>query len=333
MFSSKRERSGAELLPNSGEALAERVDMLASTVSSAAAAVARTDGEVAGLRRELGNGLARLEELAAEMRSRARASDVRELEKKVGALDFTSARSSDPKRLDELASKIAVLAERVDTLGATVATTASSVAGRDGEVASLRRLLDRSAPPPAVDEALRRRVEDVAAASASESLRLESLDERLSELVERVDSSERDRMTLAASVAEATAARWLELERALAGLAERLDAAEERGAAVSAELARATSLWPAALRSLEVRVDELAGASRREPGSPAQPAADTHVLAALRTLEQRMRSADEAAHEERELLLDRLDRLAGRIDEGSQTARREAEIVPFRADS
>ena len=346
MFSSKRERSGAELLPSSGEAFAERLDMLASTVSSTAAGLARTDGELAGLRRELGSGLARMEELVAEMRSRARASDVRELEKKVGAMAFEGARAPDSKRIDDLSSKVAVLLERVDTLGTTVATTAASVAGRDGEVAALRRKFGESSPP-AVDEALLRRVEDVAAASASASMRLEShgdeigalagrvevLDERLSELAERIDAAERERVTLAASVADAAAGRWRELERALVELAARLDAAEERATAVSAELSRASSLWPTALRSLESRVDELAGAPRTADADAHQPAGDTHVLVALRTLEQRMQRAVASAHEERELLLERLDRLAGRLEDRLEPVSGGADVVPFRADS
>ncbi len=344
MFASKREKSGAELLPSSGEALAERVDVLASTVSSTAAALARTDGEIAGLRRELGNGLARIEELVAEMRSRARASDVRELEKKVGALAFEHGRTSESKRLDDLGSKVSVLAERVDTLGATVAAAAASVAGREGEVAALRRMLDEGSRPAAVDEALLRRVEDVAAASASASLyleshgdeidalgdRIDSLETRLSGLAEKIEAAERDRVTLAASVADAAAARWRELERMLVELADRLDAAEERAAAVSAELGRATSLWPAALRALESRVDELAGA--REPSDGAgHGSAD--VLHALRALEERMRRADAAAHEERGLLLERLDRLAGPPAGSPEPVASGAEVVPFRADA
>jgi chromosome segregation ATPase len=346
MFSSKRERSGAELLPSSDEALAERVDMLASTVSSAAAALARTDGEIAGLRKELGNGLARLEELTAELRSRARASDLRELEKKLGSIDVAGARGSDPKRIEDLASKIAGLAERVDTLGTTVASAAASGAGRDGEVASLRRMLDQRAPAQAVDERLVRRVENAVATSASVSLRIESqaaetnalagrieaLEERLPVLEERVDTGESDRVALVGSVVETTAARWLELDRGLRDLAERLDAAEKQASAVAAELSRATSLWPTALRSLESRVDELAGAPRRNPDAPVQPAADTHLLAAIQTLEQRMRSADVAAHEERELLLDRLDYLAGRLGERLEPLHHQADIVPFRSD-
>ena len=346
MFSSKRERSGAELLPSSDEALAERVNMLASTVSSAAAALARTDGEIAGLRKELGNGLARVEELTAELRSRARASDVRELEKKLGSIDVANARGSDPRRIDDLASKIAVLAERVDTLGTTVATTAASGVGRDGEVATLRRMLDQRAPASGVDEALVRRVEDAAAASASASLRVESqagdiaglstriqaLEEQMSQVAERVEAVESERAALVGSVVETTAARWLELDRALRDLAERLDLAEKQASAAATELSRATALWPTALRALQGRVDELARRSGADPGAPVQPAADTHVLAAIQMLEQRMRSADASAHEERERLLDRLDRLAGRLDEGLEPVHHEAEIVPFRTD-
>jgi chromosome segregation ATPase len=346
MFSSKREKSGAELLPSSGEALAERVDMLASTVSSTAAALARTDGEIAGLRRELGSGLARIEELVAEMRSRARTSDVRELEKKVGALAFEQGRTSDTKRLDDVSSKLAVLAERVDTLGATVAATAAGAVGREGEVAALRRMLDEGSRPAAPDDELVRRVEDVVAASASASLRLEShgdeigalgdriesLEARLSGLAEKIEAAERDRVALAASIADAAAARWRELERMLVELAGRLDASDERAAAISTELSRATSLWPAALRALEGRVDELAGGPAPGGGDRPRPAADAHVLGALQALEQQLARVDAAAREERELLLDRLDRLAGRLEQ-PEPAHREAEVVPFRVDA
>ena len=237
MFSSKRERSGADLLPSSEEAFAERLDMLASTVSSTAAAVAKTDGEIANVRRELGNGLARIEELTAEIRSRGRASDVRELEKKVAALAFERSRSSDPKRLDDLRSHVGVLAERVNTLASTVASAAASVAGRDGEIAALRRQVGEGPRAPSVDDALRRRVEDAAAAAASASLRVESygdhiaelagrmegIEARLAELARRVELEERERVSLAASIADAAAAREREIELVLASLARRAE--------------------------------------------------------------------------------------------------------------
>ena len=278
MFSSKRERSGAELLPNSGEAFAERLDMLASTVSSTAAALAKTDGEIATLRRDLGSGLARLEELVAEMRSRARAGDVRELEKKVASLAFERAKTSESKRLEDVASRLAFLAERVDTLASTVATTASSVAGRDGEVAALRRELgDGGRGAPTVDEALRRRLEDVAAASASASLRLEAHGERIAALAGRVDSRDDELGSALDELRRAVEAVFgrvrvldaryddlarVDVEERLADLVERIGAIEQEHVTATsvAEAAsvrwREVERWLAALSDRLVAVEE-----------------------------------------------------------------------------
>jgi chromosome segregation ATPase len=377
MFSSKSERSGADLLPNSDEAFAERLDMLASTVSATAAAIAKTDGELVNLRRSLENGLTHVEAVVADLRAQPSGSDVRILEKRVAELSAERAKTADAKRLDDLSSKVALLAQRVDTLGSTVASAAASVAGRDGEVAALRRQFGEAPHGQAVDEALLRRVEDAASASASASMRLEShggqidevrrrideageqlsgmaqrleglderlsdvaqrsdsADERLSEVTLRVEADENERMALATSVADAAAVRWRELDRALASLAERLDEVEERGSAVSAELARATSLWPAALRSLETRVEELASAAPPSETDSLQPVGDdAHVLVALRTLQQRLQHADEAAREEREIVLERLERLSGQLHERLEPTPMPvgANIVPFRTD-
>jgi chromosome segregation ATPase len=343
MFSSKRERSGVDLLPNSDEAFAERLDMLASTVSSTAAAIAKTDGEIANVRRELGNGLARIEELTAELRSRGRASDVRELEKKVNALAFERSRPSGGKALDDLRSQVGVLAERVDTLASTVANAAASVAGRDGEIAALRRQVGEGPRGPAVDEALRRRVEDAAAAAASASLRVESygdhiaelaerlegLEAQLAGLVERVGTEERERMSLAAAISDAEAARGREVELVLASLAERLGAGEQRGATVASELTQVTSLWPAALRSLETRVDELAGAAAPGAGIEAGAPESPGLLGAIRALEERMQRADESAREERETVLDRLEMLSSQLDRRLEPAPVADEVVRF----
>jgi len=80
MFSRRPGRSGAELLPEPGQVVSERLDTLASTVSATAAALAKTDGELAILRRSLESGLAHVETVAGEMRSRAGGDDVRALE-------------------------------------------------------------------------------------------------------------------------------------------------------------------------------------------------------------------------------------------------------------
>lgn len=342
MFSSKRERSGAELLPRSDEAFAERLDMLASTVSATAAALAKTDGEIVGLRRELGNGLARVEELTAELRSRARASDVHELQKQVGSLTVQPSTKSDTKRLDDLGSKVAMLAERVDTLASTVATTAGSVAGRDGEVAALRRQLGQAPQGTTVDGALLRRVEDAASAAAASSLRIESYGERIAALADRADESgerlaelserlgtvERERAALVSAVADAAESLRRELGTVLGDLSTRLEAAERRGAEVAAELARAKSLWPAALRALETRVDELARSAQRGGARP-QLADDGHVLAALRTLEQRMQRADEVARGEREAVAERLERLSTQLESRHDLLPETIEAFPY----
>jgi hypothetical protein len=48
---------------------------------------------------------------------------------------------SDSKHEARFVARLDVLSERVDTLAATVATTASGMAKKDGEIANLRREL------------------------------------------------------------------------------------------------------------------------------------------------------------------------------------------------
>lgn len=131
-----------ERLTNRVDVLAERLNTVATTVSTTANALAGKDGEIAGLRRELERGHARIEALAAEARSTAGATEIEELRRSVGALATQRPEQSDDKRLERLSGKVDFLAERVDTLATTVATTASGLAGREGEVSALRRRLD-----------------------------------------------------------------------------------------------------------------------------------------------------------------------------------------------
>jgi chromosome segregation ATPase len=281
--------------------LTERVDTLAQVVSTTAAATAKKDGEIALLRRELESGL-RHAESAAAAGGGSSSSEIRELRDRIASLATERAKSSDEGRIAKLESKVALLIERVDTLASTVATTAAGLAGREGEIAALRRRLDESLPragSAAQDASLRKRIDDLGAATASASMRLEShatqiaalrdaldgkhetLESALALLAERVEGAERERATLAKSVADAAATRWKELERALRTLGERLDVLEHDRTKATSELARATSLWPAALRSLEARVSELVVArDDRAPapigaGMPSAPTAQT----------------------------------------------------------
>jgi chromosome segregation ATPase len=310
MFSGKRERSGADLLPDAGEAFTERLNMLASTVSSTAAALARTDGEIAGLRRDLGNGLARLEELVAEMRSRARAGDVRELEKKVDALTFERARTSDSRRLDDVGAKVAVLAERVDTLAQTVSTTAASAARRDGEVAALRRRVGEAPRDPG-DAARLRRLEDVAAASASASLRLDTLGSHVTELAARVDTREREvepaleELRRAAGALDGRLAvletrrddlAREDVESRLRALAERIDAIEAEHVTASSVAEAASVRWREVERWLGALSDRLTAVEERVASASATLDRTAALWpAALRSLESRLDRLEGAA--------------------------------------
>ena len=90
---------------------------------------------------------AELRELQAEVRASAVAGDTKTLKELAKVLDAWS--KHDPKleqrvtsKVDALGDRIAILTQRLETLATTVATTASGLAGREGDVAALRRRVD-----------------------------------------------------------------------------------------------------------------------------------------------------------------------------------------------
>ena len=327
--------------------LGERVDTLAQTVATTAAAIAKKDGELVVIRRELEGSQARIEHALAEARPAA-SDDLRRLEDRVAALATERERTTDQRRIDQLDVKVAQLGERIDTLAATVAATAAGLAGREGDVVALRRRVEQvaggSGGGKGVDDVLRERIDDLGTATASFSMRVESQAEQISSLrdtvealAQRLGRAEHERASLAASVAEAAATRWRELERMLAGLADRLTAIEAGRTQQEATLTRAATLWPAALRSLEARVAELSHASgSRAPAvtpSPAdQPVADVgRFLAEIRTLERRVVEADAHARHEYDELGARVRRLESeRLGETAAPTPVGGDVLPFR---
>jgi hypothetical protein len=89
------------------------------------------------------------------------------------------------------------------------------------------------------------------------------------------------------------------------------------------------SLWPAALRALEARVDELGRSFGEARDERPKPVDDPHVLGALQTLERRMQRADEAARSEREAVLDRLERLTAQLGARQDLVPETVEVLPF----
>ena len=323
MFRSSASRPGhesdpsLERLSNGVRVLGERVDTLAQTVATTAAAIAKKDGELAVVRRDLESSRERVEAALVSTNRPGSEGLLRDLEARVAGLAAERARSSDESRLSRLEAKVAQLVERVDTLAATVAATAAGLAGRDGDLVALRRRLEQATGVPAdsaIDEALRERIDDLGAATASASMRMESqatqiavLRDSFEALAQRVGTAAEERAALATSIGDAAAAAWQKLDRMLGALAERVDAIERQCAAHDAALSRATTLWPAALRSLEARVESLAtptgaGAPTTSPTPETTGGGKRELgrsLEEVGTVEQQLQAADPDARRER----------------------------------
>jgi chromosome segregation ATPase len=142
---SKRDPKFEQRVTNKVDVVADRVETIARTVSTSSAALAAKDGEIAQLRRELEAGLSRANPTTIEV---ARGANPKELaEIKIALADLSKlAKEKLPRglenRVDELADKFALLAQRVDTVSTTISTAAAGLAGRDGDLNALRRTVE-----------------------------------------------------------------------------------------------------------------------------------------------------------------------------------------------
>jgi chromosome segregation ATPase len=215
------------------DVLGDRMATLASTVSTTAAAIAKRDGEIAALRRELDEGSKRIERLVREHAGSIGAEEVEKLRATLRTVAAERpARTSDP-RANELTSKVDVLAQRVDTLATTVSTTAAGLAGREGDIAGLRQRLDESSS----------RIEQTVA-----ELRLQQGDHELANRLESLQSA-------VAATTKGLAGRGGEI----AALRARIDEAYARVGTVVGEIQRSI----AALSSQVVALEKLPGASEQ----------------------------------------------------------------------
>jgi chromosome segregation ATPase len=179
VLSSKNESKVEERFQARIELLTERLDTLATTVATTASAIAKKDGEIASLRRELGQRDEQIQALAARTQAAAGGADPRaldELRRTVEALANERSKQAGTKQIDQLSDKLALLGQRLETLSATVSTTAAGLAGRDGELASLRKQLEARpvvTGTGAADPELKRQVDELGAAFAGTRLRVE----------------------------------------------------------------------------------------------------------------------------------------------------------------
>ena len=136
---SKRDAKFEERLANKVDVVADRLETITRTVSTTSAALASKDGEIAQLRRELVAGSARLDSVLAEVQRELDPKALNEVKRALDDLSKQKLPRGLENRIDELGAKVTMLVQRIDTVSATVSTTAAGLAGRDGDIIALRR--------------------------------------------------------------------------------------------------------------------------------------------------------------------------------------------------
>lgn len=181
MLSSKTDSKSEARFVARIDVLCERVDTLAATVATTASAMAKRDGEIASLRKELLARDEKLQALALAAQGGGAASgELRELRHAIASLSSQRSKAGSSKQLDDLVGKVGLLGQRLETLSSTVATTAAGLSGREGELAMIRKRLESSAPSPVIgDETLLSQIESLVTKA---TVATAQLDEQAAEL-------------------------------------------------------------------------------------------------------------------------------------------------------
>ena len=232
------------------DVLADRFATLAGTVNTTAASLAGKDGEIAGLRRALEEGNARIESIVGELRQHGTGSDVTELRRAVAELSSERRGSSGDPRMDTISGELDVLAQRLDTLSKTVSTTAAGLAGREGELITLRARVDETEmrAGSVVDE-LRRSLEDVAGQvdglgeRSGDSRAVERFEGYVGDLARQIQDLANNLDVVSAGVTEAAESIAVN-ESEITLLGARFDEAGERVEAMIGELQEVVAALP-----------------------------------------------------------------------------------------
>jgi chromosome segregation ATPase len=202
---SKRDAKFEERLANKVDVVVDRIETVARTVSTTSAALAAKDGEIAQLQRELDAGSARVDSALAEVRRGLDPAALNEVKRTLAELSKQKLPRGLESRIDELGTKLAILAQRIDTVSSTVSTAAAGLAGRDGDVIALRRTYEAETarvdadladlrraidPTPVVD--LRQAVKELSDAAfgqkRSNQRQLDAVGAKIDALVGQLDS-------------------------------------------------------------------------------------------------------------------------------------------------
>ena len=139
---SKRDPKFEDRMTNKVDVIADRLQTLAKIVSTTGASQAARDGEIAAVRKELDAAKAQIDKTIAELRKSIDPSSIDELRRAIASVAEQKLPRKLDSRIEGLAGKVDVVSQRVDTLATTVATAAAGLAGREGDVAALRKKFD-----------------------------------------------------------------------------------------------------------------------------------------------------------------------------------------------
>ena len=179
MLSSKNESRVEERFAARIDLISERLDTLAATVATTASAMAKKDGEIATLRRDLQARDEQIQALAARAQASGAADprELLELRQAVAALSNERIKQAGTKQIDELADKVGLLGQRLETVSTTISTTAAGLAKREGELASIRKHLETLTAGPvaaaAPDPNLGRQLDELGTGLVSVKMRLD----------------------------------------------------------------------------------------------------------------------------------------------------------------
>ena len=271
MLSSKNEAKSEARFAARLDVLMERMDTLAATVATTASAMAQKDGEIANLRRDLESRDETLAALAARIQGTASAPDereLRELREAVAKLSGGRSKDGNTKQMEELTAKVGLLAQRLDTVSTTVSTTAAGLAGREGELATIRKRLESTGASPtgsgAPDPAIRSQLDELASSAVGTTARLDAQASELAALkgqLERRDAEQQAPADELRAMLTTLRSRVESLDGLRAGVTE--DVLDERLAETTDALSQVTTRIDALAESIAARAgvteDELDG--------------------------------------------------------------------------
>lgn len=296
------------------DVLSERVDTLAATVATTASAMAKKDGEIAALRRDL---LARDETvraLAAQTQAAsatpavnpaADVNELRSLRNAIAALTKERAEGGSGAEFADLATKVGTLGQRVEALSTTVAASAQRSAAPypetqrlgvlEAELAEVRTRVDRgSAESERPSEELRAMLITLRSqVEALGGIRSGVTEDRLNERLAETDNTFEQlgqRIDVLAEQVESASSSLGDKERELSALHRHFTESSNRIEAVVEDIREALTAFPdpgsTTVDDLAARIEQVAESARE--AAETRDRTGSELPRRIDTLEQRI---------------------------------------------